>query len=225
MPIRLNLLAEAQAIEDMRRRDPVKRAMLAGIISVSIMVLWSVSLWLKAIAYNSEISSTEKLLELHSQENKEVLNNLKQSVDIDQKLAALDKLSTNRFLVANLMNAMQQTVVEDVQLTRLRMDDDLIFNEEVKANPAIKRAAKPASVTEKIVLTLDAKDACPHPGDLIPKFQQRIADATYFEAMLDKSDSQRVHLKEGSYIAQQMGVNGRAFQPFTLECRFPEKTR
>ncbi len=33
MPIRLNLLAEAQAAEEMRRRDPVKRALwLAGLI-------------------------------------------------------------------------------------------------------------------------------------------------------------------------------------------------
>ena len=34
MPIRLNLLAEAQAAEDLRRRDPVKRALwLARLMS------------------------------------------------------------------------------------------------------------------------------------------------------------------------------------------------
>ena len=30
MPIRLNLLAEAQEAEEMRRQDPVKRALLVG---------------------------------------------------------------------------------------------------------------------------------------------------------------------------------------------------
>ena len=34
MPIRLNLLAEAQALEESRRRDPVKRAVWAGVFLV-----------------------------------------------------------------------------------------------------------------------------------------------------------------------------------------------
>lgn len=223
MPIRLNLLAEAQAAEDMRRRDPVKRALAIGIVVVSLMIVWSASLWLKAMAYNSEISSSEKLLQLHSDQHKEVISNMKQTAEINQRLTALEKLSTNRFLVANLLNALQQATLEDVQLSRLRLDENLSFNEEVKAGA--NRIPKPATVTERIVLTLDAKDSCAKPGDLIPKFQQKIAEAPYFEAMLNKSDPQRVHLKDNSYGQQQIGTDNRPFQPFTLECRFPEKTR
>jgi hypothetical protein len=223
MPIHLNLLAESQAQEDMRRRDPVKRALAGGIIAVSLMLLYSASLWFKAIAYKSEISKLEQIMQMHADQNKEVMNNLKQMGEITQKLSALDKLSTNRFLVANLLNALQQTTLNDVQLSRLRLDDSLIYSEEVKAAP--NRAARPASVTEKIILTLDAKDSCAKPGDLIPKFQQKIASAPYFEAMLNKSDQERVHLKDGSYGVQQLDVNGRAFQPFALECRFKENTR
>lgn len=207
----------------MRRRDPVKRALAVGVVFVSLMILWSVSLCLKAMAYSREISSSEKLLQLHSDQNKEVINNMKQTAEINQKLTSLEKLSTNRFLVANLLNALQLATLDDVQLSRLRLDENLAFNEEVKAGP--NRIPKPASVTERIVLTLDAKDSCAKPGDLIPKFQQKIADAPYFEAMLNKSDPQRVRLKDGSYGQQQIGTDNRAFQPFTLECRFPEKTR
>lgn len=207
----------------MRRRDPVKRALAVGVVVVSLVILWSVSLWFKAIAYSREISSSEKLLQLHSDQHKEVINNMKQTADITQKLTALEKLSTNRFLVANLMNALQQATLDDVQLSRLRLDENLTFNEEVKAGP--NRLPKPASVTERIVLTLDAKDSCAKPGDLIPKFQQKIADAPYFEAMLSKTDPQRVRLKDGSYGQEQIGTDNRPFQPFTLECRFPEKTR
>lgn len=225
MPIRLNLLAEAQAQEDMRRRDPVKRAYAIGIILVSAMLVWSLFLWLESVTYDREISSLEHILQVHSDQNKGVLNNLKKTGEINQKLAALQKLSTNRFLVGNLLNALQQTTLEDVQLSRLRLDDNLTFNEEVKPGAAGNRAPKAASVTEKIILTLDAKDSCAKPGDLIPKFQQKISDAPYFEAMLNKADPQRVHLKEGSYGQQQMGIDGKPFQPFTLECVFPEKTR
>jgi len=41
MPIRLNLLAEAQAAEEARRRDPVKRAIWIGALLVSVVLVWS----------------------------------------------------------------------------------------------------------------------------------------------------------------------------------------
>ena len=225
MPIRINLLAEAKAQEDLRRRDPVKRTVVAGAVLVAVMLLWSLSLWLKARAYKSDLAQIDKLVQMHSSEHKEVLNNLKQTADMTQKLTALQKLSTDRFLVGNLLDALQRITVPDVQLVRLRYDDALIYNEEIKASTEAKRAAKPASVTEKITIALDAKDASAKPGDLIPKLQQAVADAPYFAARLDKSDMQRVRLKPGSYGVQQIGPDGRPFQPFTLECIFPDKTR
>lgn len=225
MPIRLNLLAEAQAQEDLRRRDPVKRTIIVGAGLVAVMLLWSVSLWLKSIAYKSEISNSEALLKKHSAENKEVLNNINQTKEISAKLDALQKLSHDRFLVGNLMDALQHITVQDVQLLRLRYDDNLTYNEEIKADAEAHRKARSASVTDKIVVTLDAKDSSAHPGDLIPKFQQAVADAPYFTAMLDKSDPQRVRLKPGSVVSLQMGPDGHSFQPFTLESFYPEKTR
>jgi hypothetical protein len=223
MPIRLNLLAETQALEDMRKRDPVKRFLVGGVILVSVMLLWSASLAFKAIAYKSEISTLDTLMQAHANQNKEVMNNLQQIKDITAKLAALDKLSTNRFLVANLLNALQLSTMDDIQLARLRLDDTLTYNDEIKAGGS--RAPRAASVTERPMLTLDAKDSCAKPGDLIPKFQQKLAAAPYFDAMLNKADEKRVHLKDGSYGAQQAGPDGRPFQPFALECRFKEKTR
>ena len=207
----------------MRRRDPVKRSFLAGIGVVSVMVVWSASLWVKALAYNSEISGLEKIMEKNASQHKEVMNNLSQIKEIDGKLTSLDKLSANRFLVANLLNALQQTTLDDVQLSRLSLNDDLTLNEEIKAGSG--KTPRAASVTEKIVLTLDARDSCARPGDLIPKFQQKIAAAPYFDAILKKGDQDRVHLKEGSYGALQTGVDNRQFQPFALECRFKENTR
>ncbi len=207
----------------MRRRDPVKRAVVAGIILVSVMVLWSASLGLKAIAYKSEISGLENVMQRNANQNKEVMNNLKQIGEIKQKLASLNDLSTNRFLVANMLNALQQSTMDDIQLARLTLDDNLVYNEEIKAGGS--HPPRPASVTEKALLTLDARDSCSKPGDLIPKFQQKLAAAPYFDAMLNKSDQQRVHLKDGSYRAQQMGIDNKPFQPFSLECRFKEKTR
>ena len=225
MPIRVNLLAEAQSQEDLRRRDPVKRAAIAGAILVAVMLVWSLSLWLKTVAFRSEVGNLQKLVQSNSEKNKEVLKNQKQAGEVSQRLAALQKLSSDRFLVGTLLDAMQRITVPDVQLVRLRLDDSLNYNEKIEANTEAKRAAKPASVTEKISLSLDAKDASAKPGDLIPKFQAAIADAPYFAAILNKSDPQRVHMKPGTFGVQQAGPDGHLFQPFTLDCFFPEKTR
>jgi hypothetical protein len=225
MPIRVNLLAEAQAQEDLRRRDPVKRVIIAGSALVALMLVWSISLWLKSISYKGEVANLQKLVQSNSDQNKEVLKNQKQTGEVAGRLAALQKLSRDRLLVGTLLDAMQRITVPEVQLVRLRLDDTLTYNEEIKASLEAKRAAKPASVTERISISLDAKDASAKPGDLIPKFQQAIADASYFAARLDKSDTQRVHLKPGSYGTQQVGPDGRPFQPFTLDSSFPEKTR
>ena len=37
MPIRINLLAESLAEEDLRRRDPVKRAIIIGALLVAVI--------------------------------------------------------------------------------------------------------------------------------------------------------------------------------------------
>src|SRR5215469_3214915 len=203
MPIRVNLLAEAQAQEDLRRRDPVKRTVIVGAGLVALMLVWSLSLWLKTVAYRSDLAHWQNVVQTNSDKNKEVLKNQKEAGELTQRLAGLQKLSTDRLLVGSLLDAMQRITVPDVQLVRLRLDDGLTYNEEIKASTEAKRAAKPASVTERVSLSLDAKDASAKPGDLIPKFQQAIADAPYFEAILNKSDPQRVRLKPGSYGAQQ----------------------
>ena len=39
MPIRINLLAEAQAAEEMRRKDPVKRAVWIGGFVIFLVLL------------------------------------------------------------------------------------------------------------------------------------------------------------------------------------------
>ena len=41
MPIHINLLAEAQAAEELRRHDPVKRAIFIGISLVVVALMWS----------------------------------------------------------------------------------------------------------------------------------------------------------------------------------------
>jgi hypothetical protein len=55
MPIKINLLAEAQIAEDLRRSDPVKRAIFIGALLVALALVWSSSLQLEAMIAKSEL--------------------------------------------------------------------------------------------------------------------------------------------------------------------------
>ena len=59
MPIRLNLLAEAQAAEELRRRDPVKRAIWIGALILAAMLVWSSSRQLQVMLASSELNRLE----------------------------------------------------------------------------------------------------------------------------------------------------------------------
>src|SRR4051812_39305553 len=122
MPIRLNLLAEAQALEDQRRRDPVKRVILAGAILVALMLAWSSSIMLKTMIVKSDQGRMDSELNSRTNEYQRVLLNKRKLAEDYQKLEALHRLSTNRFLVGNFLDAFQQVTVEGVQLVHLKLD-------------------------------------------------------------------------------------------------------
>ena len=106
MPIRLNLLAEAQAAEDLRRRDPVKHAIwLAGLL-VALMLVWSSGLYLKAMIARRALGRVEGQITVRTNDFQQVLDFRNKTGDIETKLAALVQLATNRFLNGTLLNAL-----------------------------------------------------------------------------------------------------------------------
>lgn len=224
MPIRINLLAEAQALEDLRRRDPLKRAIWVGVFLVALMLAWSSSIQLKAMMGKRELSQLEGQLTSRSNEFHQVLENERRLVEVREKLGALRQLAANRYLHGSVLNALQQTTIEDVQLIRFRTDLSYLLAEEVKPKTNANNRfvpGRPAMVTERILLTLDAKDSGPVPGDQVNKFKQAIADCSYFQSVLGKTNEVRLT----NLSPPQTGIDGKPFVLFTLECRYPEKTR
>jgi hypothetical protein len=228
MPIRLNLLAEAQAAEEMRRRDPVKRAIWVGAILVSIMLAWASWLQVKAMVASSGASTVEAQMNTHSNSYKGVLDNLKKTEEIRTKINALNELTTTRFLQGNLLNALQQTNADDVQLLHLKLDQSYAVVEATKPRTNENNRVipgKPGSATERIVLMLDGFDASPNPGDQVAIYKKAIATEPYFHTLLGRTN--QVNLKNLSppEIMPIAGSVGKACVLFTLECRLQEKTR
>ncbi len=225
MPIRLNLLAEAQAAEEMRRRDPVKRALwLAGLIIV-LMLVWSSYLQFRTTLAKSVVARIEAQMGARTNEFRRILDYQKKTAEINDKLRLLRLLAANRFLNGNLLNALQQTTVEDVHLTRLKVDQAYSAVEGAKARTnenKIVIKAKPPTATEKIVLNLEGVDLSPSAGDQVNRFKSVLTSNAYFKDMLVKTNP--VNLKSLS-PPQPAPLTGKPCVTFALECRYPAITR
>ncbi len=223
MAIRINLLAEAQALEELRRRDPVKRAIWAGAGLVFIMLAWSSSLQLKAMMAKGELNRVNSQLGARTNEFQLVLASQNKLIQANRKLSSLQQMATNRLLHGTLLNALQQTTIDDVQLVRLRTEEAYALNEEVKPKTNSNDhviPGRPASVTERITVTLDAKDSGVNPGDQVNKFKHVVSESPYFQSALGKTNEVRL-----ANLSPPHSMEGKPFVLFTLECRYPEKTR
>lgn len=224
MPIRLNLLAEAQAVEEQRRKDPVKRAIWVAVLLIALVCAWASSLQLKAMVSNNALSTIVADMNACTNEYKQVVELQKKTSDMTQKIAALQTLSANRFLNGTLLNALQQTTVENVQFVHLRLNQTYQLAEETKprTNGSNVIPGTPAKVTEKLVLTLDGADSSPNPGEQVARMKDTISAASYFQENLDNTNPV---LWKNSSSPQLSPETGKAIVTFTLECRYTEKTR
>lgn len=217
MPIKLNLLAETQAQEEMRRNDPVKFACFVGALGVVISLVWfSASLATLKMTEN-RLNVVKAEIALHTNDFALVILNRTKIEACQKRQEQLDALNAARLLQAPLLDALQQIYVPNVAIIRTRLDQTFSFKEGVQT----KAGRGPGSTSEKTLLTIDAKDYSANPGDQVNRFKDSFAKSAYFKSMLETNG---VRLA-GSPSAPQTGTDGKLFVQFTLECRYPEKNR
>jgi hypothetical protein len=223
MPIKINLLAEALAEEDLRKRDPVKRAIYVGVLLVVLSLVWFSSILLVHVLESQELSTIQGEIQLHTNDYSQVQIKLKKMAETQRKLDALQKLSNSRFLQGTLMNAFQQLYVPNVELTRLRIDQTYST---AAGTPSVTNLygvipGRASAAVEHIVITLDAKDYSANPGDQVNHFQDALAAQDYFKANLNPTNGIRL----ANLSAPQSSYDSKPYVLFTVECRFPDIAR
>ena len=224
MPIRLNILAEAQAAEEMRRRDPVKRAIWVGCLLVVGVLVWSSSVYVNALMAKNDLSTVQAAIASRSNEFSVVQAQQKKTDDSKGKLAALRQLSTNRFLNGNLLDALQHVTLDDVALMQIQINQAYLATEAIKDKTNTEgriTRGKPATIKESIHVTLDARDSGPVPGDQVNKYKDALTTNAYFRAELSKTNGVRLTFVGSPTIMP----DSKPFVLFTVECRYPEQTR
>jgi hypothetical protein len=215
MPIRLNLMAETLAAEDMRRRDPVKRAVFVGLLLIVLILVWSSSLQLKSMLRKNTVAHLQGEMQSRTNEFQQFQSARARTQDAHKRIAALKQLAGCRLLNGTLLDSLQQSMVPDIQLTRFRVDQGYTVTEPAKG--------KPGSATEHIVLTIEGLDSSTSgQGEQVSRFKESIATNPYFKENLARTNG--VSLKN-LLPAQLSPVTGKSSIPFTLECRYPDITR
>lgn len=117
MPIRINLLAEQQAADEVRRKDPVKRVIWGAVIVVALFIAWIGVLQVQMAASRSEVEAYEGRLKRIEETSKQVRLDRGLATDFERRAAALDSYSSNRFLWANALDALQATTTDNLRIT------------------------------------------------------------------------------------------------------------
>ena len=81
---------------------------------------------------------------------------------------------------------------------------------------------KPATASEKIMITLTAKDTGMVPGDSIGKFQTALSHNSFLHSLMANRTND---FRLTTSLTPQADPDGRAYVSFTLEAHLPEKTR
>jgi len=231
MPIRINLLAEAQAAEELRRKDPTKRAIIGGIGLVALVVIYIVWLQIEIGNQKSRLAQAQAEYKRIEPQYLQVLTNRALIAAAEKNLSALTNMAASRFLWAPVLSALSQAMTNvstNVSVVRIQTEQNYI-----QASPAVppqfdpqtKKMTKPgipAKITENIRLIITAKDYGKDTDENYNKMIQAMAEMPYFRQNLSTNG---IHLREMMPPAPDPADPSRSFVQFTLECQFQSRTR
>jgi hypothetical protein len=224
MPIRINLLAEAQAAEELRRRDPVKRSVYIGAFLIAAVLSWASVLQARIALQKNQLASLEQTIEDLSADYGNVVTNQNSLASTRRKLEAVECLRTNRYLTGNLLNALQQVFVDDVRIVKIKTDFSYKLMAAIppKTNSFNVVAGKPATSTEQIKVQIEALDASSNPGDRVNNYKEAISSLAH---VARRFNGQEREVRLTGLNPPQLDSNGKQYVLFTLECPYPEIVR
>ena len=128
MPIRINLLAEQQAAEEARRKDPVKRALIIGAALILLTLVWTLMTHMQLKARRSELASRETEFKQLDEKAKGVRGVQAEVGDLERRIVSLDRYSSNRVLWANMLDSLQHATMDQIHLKSISANQRYLTN-------------------------------------------------------------------------------------------------
>jgi len=207
----------------MRRKNPVKLAIWIGGFLVAVVLLWILELQLEIGVSKNTYNAIEQSWKDNTKRYATVTNNMATTAQIEHKLAALDRLSTNRFFWAPVLNALQQTMIDGIQVIRLTGTHK--YTKEDARTPGTGASAKriPGAMAEGVSLYIEAKDFHPNVENY-NKFKEILCNSDFFVKNLGRKDG---FILDGTLSAVTVEASdpSRQFVTFKLASHWPEMRR
>lgn len=218
MPIRINLLAEEQYQAELRRRDPLKRAIFGCVMAVLVLLLWFGWLMFRKSMINAGIESQVNALKALEDEAKNALSNLAGVARMERSINELNRLATNRVLWASFLNVLQQAAVEGINVNRVRVDQGYVYQPgEPKTNPP-----KLSIATEQIKVTITARDYGRPEDQLYARFRAKLLEHPWMKQHL--ASEQAIVFQGFSAPTPDRDNPAKVFVSFTMQCNFLQKS-
>jgi hypothetical protein len=230
MPIRINLLAEVQAAEELRRQDPVKRAILAAVGIVVVVLFYTGLLVWQGMQKQKQLEERQQTWNKLKPQYDAIKRNDALKVEADKKAEVLYAYSTNRWFWAPVLNAFSQVSTNafatNLQVVRLNTEQMFLDAPAVKAvtNAAGKvvAPARSAGISEQNKLIITAKDFGRDTDANYNRLRLTISEFPFFKAALEPGGTVKlVDFTRGTVDPLQPSAKG--FQNFVLQCQFAEK--
>lgn len=222
MPIRINLLAEEQAAEEMRRKNPVKLGIWVGGFIVFVVGLWILKLQFAIQFSQSDYAQVEQSWKSSLKDYSAVTNNTAKIAEVNVKLSALETYSTNRFYWASVLNSLQQSMIKDIQVVKLIGTQKYAHEDQKITGSGTTKRITPASSTESVSISIDGKDFNPAAQNY-DRFKESLCNSEFFVKGLGRRDG--FLLETVSTPTADPSDASRQFVTFKLICRYPEVRR
>lgn len=219
--LHLDFLAEESEQQIRRRRDPVRWASAAAAALVLAMLAWGGSMWLSLHRAEESLANANQALYGLQKKAMAVVVLSKKISELERVLRLLHKHATNRFLWAESLAELPATLVTNIQVMQIRMDESFTLvpgTKEVRNGEKVT-PAKPATITQRPVLTLQAKDTGDPPAAYA--FIQALNDSDWVKRSLRKNDP--IRLKERGAEQLDPANPRQTFILLAIECYFPDR--
>jgi hypothetical protein len=216
-------MAEAQVAAELRRKDPVKRSIWIASFLLLAVVLWFAKVQMDVRFEKNNLSRIEGEWKGLTTKYAAVTNEQARTSDVEKKLAALDRLSTNRFLWAPVLNALQKTMVDNVQVVRIRGQQSFAHEAAHTQGSGASKQSFPASTVENDALYIEAKDLRPADQDY-SKYKESLGNSDFFIKRLGRRDGFVMDGVLGPVTGDPLDPS-KQYVTFTLASHFPEARR
>jgi type IV pilus assembly protein PilM len=224
--IQLNLLAEDQELADLRRRDPVRRAILLTSVLLAGIGLWAAWLGWQIWEAQREVQRVDRRMTLLQNTASEPMRDAQRASELERRWEALSQHEAQRFLVAPILGMLQHVIVDKIQFHRLVLEQRLQRVEPPRVTARERRAAgdgplpkpPPVETREQLVMRIQGKNF----GNYMDRnrLSQALLNHEVLRGLL--RTNQPIRLVETMQHLDPVDTS-RGFELFTIECVFAER--